>query len=143
MDDPRILIFPTYEKPESLREKYGLQLFHAKNPHMFAEAFVDTDKQFLPDGLHPGWQRRSLYSRSAQQIPLHGEVQPRKTDLVFTKSGDVLYVMVNNDYAFHARTLVHESGGFHPLASSFNAPKTPPSRRLGQEPLAPADPLNP
>lgn len=130
MDDPRILIFPIYEKPESLREKYGLQLFSTpKNPHMFAEAFVvDTDKRNFcqTEFTRDGNDGRYIRVRHNKFTFFTGKFNPGKTDLVFTKSGDVLGVMVNNDYAFHVQNLgsrIRRDSHTH-LGSSFNAPKT-------------------
>ena len=55
-----------------------------------------------------------------------GKFDPGKGDLVFAKNGEVLGIMVNNDYAFHVQNLGGRIrlGTRTPLGKSFNAPKT-------------------
>lgn len=51
---------------------------------------------------------------------------PGKGDLVFAKSGEVLGIMVNDDYAFHIQNLGARirMGTRTPLGKSFDALKT-------------------
>ena len=55
-----------------------------------------------------------------------GEFDPGKGDLVFSQKGEVLGVLVNRDYAFHAKNLgarIH-GGSRTIMGPSFNASKT-------------------
>jgi len=130
MDDPRILIVPLYVNPRELEAKNSIKFFNApKNPHMFAEAVVvDSDKKnfcqtdFTRDGSD-GRYVRVKHNRFAWAT---GKFDPGKGDLVFAKSGEVLGIMVNNDYAFHVQNLGSRIrlGSRTPLGKSFDGPKT-------------------
>jgi hypothetical protein len=130
MDDPRILIVPLYINPRELEAKNKVKLFKTpKNPHMFAEAVVvDSDKKnfcqtdFTRDG-NDGRYVRVKHNRFTWAT---GKFDPGKGDLVFAKNGEVLGIMVNNDYAFHVQNLGGRirMGTRTPLGKSFNAPKT-------------------
>ena len=57
---------------------------------------------------------------------LTGKFDPAKSDLVFSQKGELLGIMVNNDYAFHVKNLgsrLH-SGSRTVLGDAFDAQKT-------------------
>jgi hypothetical protein len=89
---------------------------------------VDSDKKnfcqtdFTRDGSD-GRYVRVKHNRFAWAT---GKFDPGKGDLVFAKSGEVLGIMVNNDYAFHVQNLGSRIrlGSRTPLGKSFDAPKT-------------------
>ncbi|MBU62082.1 MAG: hypothetical protein CMI26_06230 [Opitutae bacterium] len=130
MDDPRMLIVPVYVNPRELEEKNDVKLFRTpKDPHMFSEAVVvdvghsnfgQTD--FIRDGV----DGRYIRVKHNRFTFITGKFDPGKGDLVFAKSGEVLGIMVNNDYAFHIQNLGARirMGTRTPLGKSFDAPKT-------------------
>ena len=130
MDDPRMLIVPVYVNPRELEEKNDVKLFRTpKDPHMFSEAVVVDvghtrfgQTEFIRDGL----DGRYIRVKHNRFTFITGKFDPGKGDLVFAKSGEVLGIMVNNDYAFHIQNLGARirMGTRTPLGKSFDAPKT-------------------
>ena len=130
MDDPRMLIVPVYVNPRELEEKNDVKLFRTpKDPHMFSEAVVvDVGHSHFgqTDFIRDGVDGRYIRVKHNRFTFITGKFDPGKGDLVFAKSGEVLGIMVNNDYAFHIQNLGARirMGTRTPLGKSFDAPKT-------------------
>ncbi len=109
MDDPRILIVPLYISPSELEKTSEIEVFNApENPYLFSEAVIVDSKEgrfrqtdFVRD------ERDSRYIKVSHSnfSFLTGKFDPGKGDLVFSQKGELLGIMVNNDYAFHIKNL--------------------------------------
>ena len=132
MDDPRILIVPLYINPKELEKTSEIEVFNApQNPYLFSEAVVVNAKSgrfgqtdFLRD------ERDSRYIKVSHTnfAFITGKFDPGKGDLVFSQKGELLGIMVNNDYAFHVKNLgsrIH-NGSRTTLGNTFNPIKTNP-----------------
>ena len=132
MDDPRILIVPLYINPKELEKTSEIEVFNApQNPYLFSEAVVVNAKSgrfgqtdFIRD------ERDSRYIKVSHTnfAFITGEFDPGKGDLVFSQKGELLGIMVNNDYAFHVKNLgsrIH-NGSRTTLGNTFNPIKTNP-----------------
>jgi archaellum component FlaC len=132
MDDPRILIVPLYINPKELEKTSEIEVFNApQNPYLFSEAVVVNAKSgrfgqtdFIRD------ERDSRYIKVSHSnfAFITGKFDPGKGDLVFSQKGELLGIMVNNDYAFHVKNLgsrIH-NGSRTTLGSTFNPIKTNP-----------------
>ena len=130
MDDPRILIVPLYVNPTELRKTTTLEFFKApQNPYLFSEAVVIDSKQgrfgqtdFVRD------EKDSRYIKVSHNnfAFITGAFDPGIGDLVFSQKGELLGIMVNNNYAFHVKDLgarIH-SGSRTVLGGSFSSGKT-------------------
>ncbi len=130
MDDPRILIVPLYLNPKQLRATTSIEFFNApSNPYLFSEAVVVDAKEgrfgqtdFVRD------EKDSRYIKVSHNnfAFVTGAFDPGKGDLVFSKNGELLGIMVNNNYAFHVKNLgarIH-SGSRTVLGTSFIPEKT-------------------
>ena len=132
MDDPRILIIPLYLDPKDLRKTTSLEFFNApENPHLFSEAVVIDSKQGKfgqTDFVRDEKDSRYIKVSHTNFAFITGAFDPGKGDLVFSQKGELLGIMVNNNYAFHVKNLgsrIH-SGSRTVLGDSFSAPKTNP-----------------
>jgi archaellum component FlaC len=132
MDDPRILIVPLYINPAELEKTSEIEVFNApENPYLFSEAVVVNSKtgrfgqtDFIRD------ERDSRYIKVSHTnfSFITGKFDPGKGDLVFSQKGELLGIMVNNDYAFHVKNLgsrIH-NGSRTVLGESFDSVKTNP-----------------
>jgi archaellum component FlaC len=132
MDDPRILIVPLYIKPSELEKTSDIEVFQApKNPYLFSEAVVVNSKDgrfgqtdFIRD------ERDSRYIKVSHTnfAFITGKFDPGKGDLVFSQKGELLGIMVNNDYAFHVKNLgsrIH-NGSRTTLGLAFDSTKANP-----------------
>ena len=132
MDDPRILIVPLYINPAELEKTSEIKVFNApQNPYLFSEAVVVNSKtgrfgqtDFIRD------ERDSRYIKVSHSnfAFITGKFDPGKGDLVFSQKGELLGIMVNNDYAFHVKNLgtrIH-NGSRTTLGNTFNPIKTNP-----------------
>ena len=132
MDDPRILIVPLYINPKELEKTSEIEVFNApQNPYLFSEAVVVNAKSgrfgqtdFIRD------ERDSRYIKVSHTNFefITGKFDPGKGDLVFSQKGELLGIMVNNDYAFHVKNLgsrIH-NGSRTTLGNTFNPIKTNP-----------------
>ena len=130
MDDPRILIVPLYINPIDLTKSSEIQVFKApENPYLFSEAVVidsKTGRFCQTDFVRDERDSRYIKVKHTSFAFITGEFDPGKGDLVFSQKGELLGIMVNNDYAFHVKNLgarIH-SGSRTPVGSSFVASKT-------------------
>lgn len=132
MDDPRIIIIPLYLDPKKLVETTDLEIFSApKNPYLFSEAVVvDSQKGRFGQTNFVRDEKDSRYIKVEHSnfTFLTGKFDPSKSDLVFSQKGELLGIMVNNNYAFHVKNL---GARLHPgsrtlLGNSFEAVKTNP-----------------
>lgn len=97
--DPRLVVIPV---DESLAALMGAKIYKlAAEPFKFPEAVVvraDDGKYgetpFRIDAANPGYVK--LDNRVVTR--LFGEFSPKRGDLVFSKSGDLIGMMVNNEY---------------------------------------------
>ncbi len=97
--DPRLVVIPV---DDSLAALMGAKIYKlAAEPFKFPEAVVvraDDGKYgetpFRIDAANPGYVK--LDNRIVTR--LFGEFSPKRGDLVFSKSGDLIGMMVNNDY---------------------------------------------
>ena len=130
MDDPRIIIIPLYINPKNLVETTDMEIFSApENPYLFSEAVVVDSKEsrfgqtsFVRDEK----DSRYIKVEHSNFAFLTGKFDPAKSDLVFSQKGELLGIMVNNDYAFHVKNLgsrLH-SGSRTVLGDAFEAQKT-------------------
>ena len=130
MDDPRILIIPLYINPAELAKDSEIEVFQApKNPYLFSEAVVVDVKDgrfgqtdFVRD------DRDSRYIKVSHNnfAFVTGAFNPGKSDIVFSQKGELLGIMVNNDYAFHVKNLgarIH-SGSRTTMGDKFNSSQT-------------------
>ena len=130
MDDPRIIIIPLYINPQDLAKNSDIEIFSApQNPYLFSEAVIIDSKErrfgqtnFIRD------EKDSRYIKVEHEsfAFLTGKFDPAKSDLVFSQKGELLGIMVNNNYAFHVKNLgarLH-SGSRTLLGSSFEPAKT-------------------
>ena len=132
MDDPRILIVPLYVSPESLKKESSIELFEApKNPYLFSEAVVVDAKQGRfgqTDFVRDEKDSRYIKVSHSHFAFITGAFDPGKGDLIFSQKGELLGILVNNNYAFHVKNLgarIH-SGSRTVLGSRFVAEKTNP-----------------
>jgi len=130
MDDPRILIIPLYLNPATLKEESSIEIFEApNNPYLFAEAVVVDVKQGRfgqTDFLRDEKDSRYIKVKHKNFSFITGSFDPGKGDLVFSQKGELLGIMVNNDYAFHVKNLgarIH-AGSRTILGNSFVSEKT-------------------
>jgi len=130
MDDPRIIIVPLYLDPKKLVETTDLEIFSApKNPYLFSEAVVVDSKEgrfgqtnFVRDEK----DARYIKVEHTSFAFLTGKFDPAKSDLVFSQKGELLGIMVNNNYAFHVKNLgsrLH-AGSRTVLGNAFESAKT-------------------
>ena len=130
MDDPRIIIIPLYINPKDLAKNSDIEIFSApKNPYLFSEAVIIDSKErrfgqtnFIRD------EKDSRYIKVEHEsfAFFTGKFDPARSDLVFSQKGELLGIMVNNNYAFHVKNLgarLH-SGSRTLLGSSFEPAKT-------------------
>mgnify|MGYP001169731695 FL=1 len=130
MDDPRILIIPLYINPTQLAKDSEIEVFQApKNPYLLAEAVVvDAQKGRFgqPDFIRDDRDSRYINVSHNNFAFVTGAFNPSKSDIVFSQKGELLGIMVNNDYAFHVKNLgarIH-SGSRTEMGNSFNSSKT-------------------
>ena len=132
MDDPRILIIPLYVNPTDLRKTTNLEFFNApQNPYLFSEAVVVDSKQGRfgqTDFVRDEKDARYIKVSHNHFAFLTGAFDPGKGDLVFSQKGELLGIMVNNNYAFHVKNLgarIH-AGSRTVLGNNFSSSKTNP-----------------
>ncbi len=99
-DDPRLLAVPV---PREIAEKAGLKIFAlAANPFRYPDAVLVTSngERYGETGfrLEPELGRY-VRMRASIMTDLFGEFSPGRADLVFSKTGEVLGIMVNNRFA--------------------------------------------
>ena len=130
MDDPRILIVPLYLNPATLKKESSIEIFEApNNPYLFAEAVVVDAKQGRfgqTDFIRDEKDSRYIKVKHNHFSFITGSFDPGKGDLVFSQKGELLGIMVNNDYAFHVKNLgarIH-GGSRTILGNSFVSEKT-------------------
>lgn len=130
MDDPRILIVPLYINPQELAKSSKIEVFQApQNPYLFAEAVVvdSKDGKFgQTDFIRDDRDSRYIKVRHNNFAFITGAFNPGKSDIVFSQKGELLGIMVNNDYAFHVKNLgarIH-SGSRTTLGDTFDPVKT-------------------
>jgi X-X-X-Leu-X-X-Gly heptad repeat protein len=97
--DPRIVVAPI---DENLAALMGAKIYKlAKDPFKFADAVLlradDGRYGDTPFRLDP---TNSNYVKLDNRVVtrLFGEIAPKRGDLVFSKTGDLIGIMVNNDY---------------------------------------------
>jgi hypothetical protein len=130
MDDPRIIIIPLYLDPQKLVETTDLEIFSApKNPYLFSEAVIVDSKEgrfgqtnFVRDEK----DARYIKVEHSNFAFLTGKFDPAKSDLVFSQKGELLGIMVNNNYAFHVKNLGNRlhTGSRTVLGNAFEPAKT-------------------
>ena len=130
MDDPRIIIIPLYLDPQKLVETTDLEIFSApKNPYLFSEAVIVDSKEgrfgqtnFVRDEK----DARYIKVEHSNFAFLTGKFDPAKSDLVFSQKGELLGIMVNNNYAFHVKNLGNRlhAGSRTVLGNAFEPAKT-------------------
>ena len=132
MDDPRILIVPLYINPKELEKTSEIEVFNApQNPYLFSEAVVVNAKsgQFgQTDFIRDERDSRYIKVSHTNFAFITGKFDPGRGDLVFSQKGELLGIMVNNDYAFHVKNLgsrIH-NGSRTTLGNTFNPIKTNP-----------------
>lgn len=130
MDDPRILIIPLYLNPKELSANSTIGFFNApSNPYLFSEAVVVDAKEGRfgqTDFVRDEKDSRYIKVTHSSFAFVTGAFNPGRGDLVFSKKGELLGIMVNNDYAFHVKNLgarIH-SGSRTVLGKSFLPDKT-------------------
>lgn len=130
MDDPRIIIIPLYLDPKKLVETSEIEIFSApQNPYLFSEAVVvDSKKGRFGQTNFVRDERDSRYIKVEHTsfAFLTGKFDPAESDLVFSQKGELLGIMVNNNFAFHVKNLgsrLH-SGSRTLLGKSFEPSKT-------------------
>ena len=97
--DPRVIVVPVDAALASLMGAKIYQL--AKDPFKFPEAvLVRADDGRYGDTPFRIDQSNSSYVKLDNRITtrLFGEIAPKRGDLVFSKTGDLIGIMVNNDY---------------------------------------------
>ena len=130
MDDPRIIIIPLYLDPKELIKTTDIEIFSGpENPYLFAEAVVVDSKEgrfgqtnFVRDEK----DSRYIKVEHTSFAFLTGKFDPAKSDLVFSQKGELLGIMVNNNYAFHVKNLgsrLH-AGSRTVLGNGFETAKT-------------------
>ena len=132
MDDPRILIVPLYINPSELEKTSEIEVFNApENPYLFSEAvIVDSKKGRFGQTDFVRDERDSRYIKVSHSnfAFLTGKFDPGEGDLVFSQKGELLGIMVNNNYAFHVKNLgsrIH-NGSRTTLGKVFDPTKTNP-----------------
>lgn len=130
MDDPRILIVPLYISPKTLKEESLINVFEApENPYLFSEAVVVDAKKGKfgqTDFVRDEKDSRYIKVSHSSFAFITGAFDPGKGDLVFSQRGELLGIMVNNNYAFHVKNLgarIH-AGSRTILGDSFDSSKT-------------------
>ncbi|OUU39650.1 MAG: hypothetical protein CBC16_07485 [Verrucomicrobia bacterium TMED56] len=130
MDDPRIIIIPLYLNPKDLTKETDIEIFSApQNPYLFSEAVVvdSKDRRFgQTNFLRDEKDSRYIKVEHASFAFLTGEFDPSKSDLVFSQKGELLGIMINNNYAFHVKNLGNRlhAGSRTLLGGSFELTKT-------------------
>ncbi len=103
LEDPRVLIIPVFTPLKDLAAG-GLTVFEPVNdPHVFANAVVvDSDAYNFGETSFTRDPRNEGYVNLRKKFLsfLRGEFQASEGDLVFAQTGQVLGIMVNDDYAF-------------------------------------------
>jgi len=97
--DPRVIVVPIDASLASLMGAKVYQL--AKEPFKFPEAvLVRADDGRYGDTPFRIDQSNSNYVKLDNRITtrLFGEIAPKRGDLVFSKTGDLIGIMVNSDY---------------------------------------------
>jgi X-X-X-Leu-X-X-Gly heptad repeat protein len=97
--DPRIVVVPI---DASLAALMGVKIYQlAREPFKFPDAVLVRaddgrygDTPFRIDAANPGYVK--LDNRITTR--LFGEIAPKRGDLVFSKTGDLIGLMVNSDY---------------------------------------------
>lgn len=130
MDDPRILIVPLYINPSQLEKISDIEVFKApQNPYLFSEAVVVNSEDGLfgqTDFIRDERDSRYIKVSHTNFAFITGKFDPGKGDLVFSQKGELLGIMVNNDYAFHVKNLgsrIH-NGSRTTLGEAFDPLKT-------------------
>ena len=130
MDDPRILIIPLYVNPAQLAKDSDIEVFQApSNPYLFSEAVVVDVKEGRfgqTDFVRDDKDSRYIKVSHKSFAFVTGEFNPGRSDIVFSQKGELLGIMVNNNYAFHVKNLgsrIH-SGSRTTMGNSFNSTKT-------------------
>ena len=100
-DDPRLIIFPVGPVGSPQVKALGVEPYRlAKNPRKFPKAFIMSkngrkfgEMDFKIDPQHPGYVKvdRIFFN-------FGGKFNPAQGDLVFSQTGDLLGIMVNNKY---------------------------------------------
>ncbi|HWA26722.1 MAG TPA: hypothetical protein VG734_13775 [Lacunisphaera sp.] len=97
--DPRIIVVPV---DASLAGMLGAKIYQlAKEPFKFPDAvLLRADDGRYGDTPFRIDQSNSDYVKLDNRITtrLFGEIAPKRGDLVFSKTGDLIGIMVNNDY---------------------------------------------
>jgi len=105
--DPRLL---SVRVPGALVTAQNLTPFPLTlSPHDFPEAVViDTEEDFYGQASYTIFGDNERYIKMKKQIfsALFGEFSPSQGDLVFAKTGELMGVMVNNDYAVLLQTML-------------------------------------
>ena len=130
MDDPRILIVPLGVNPSELEKTSEIIVFKApQNPNLFSEAVVvdSNEGRFgQTDFVRDERDDRYIKVRHTNFAFVTGEFDPGKGDLVFSQKGELLGIMVNNNYAFHVKDLGRriQRGSITKLNKEFDPVKT-------------------
>jgi hypothetical protein len=130
MDDPRILIVPLGVNPSELEKTSEIIVFKApQNPNLFSEAVVvdSNEGRFgQTDFVRDERDDRYIKVRHTNFAFVTGEFDPGKGDLVFSQKGELLGIMVNNNYAFHVKDLGRriQRGSITNLNKEFDPVKT-------------------
>jgi X-X-X-Leu-X-X-Gly heptad repeat protein len=97
--DPRVLVAPV---DESLAALMGAKIYQlAKEPFKFPEAvLVRADDGRYGETPFRIDQSNSSYVKLDNRIVtrMFGEIAPKRGDLVFSKTGEIIGIMVNNDF---------------------------------------------
>ena len=97
--DPRLLVVPV---DDALAARLGAKVYRlAAEPYKFPEVVLVRGEDgrygettFRLDAAHPGYVR--IDNRIATR--LFGEIAPRRGDLVFAQTGELIGLLVNNEY---------------------------------------------
>jgi hypothetical protein len=111
--DPRVILVPVEEQ---LAAVMGTKVYRmATEPFKFPEAVLVRaddgrygETPFRVDAQNPGYVK--LDNRIVTRI--FGEIAPKRGDLVFSKTGDLIGIMVNNEYC----AMLNDLSAAHTLA---------------------------
>ena len=115
-DDPRVIVIPLGTADSPQVKALGVKPYKlAAEPFKFPEAFIMSkngrkygEVVFQIDPEHPDYVK---LDRSIIKF-ITGKFNPAQGDLVFSKTGELLGIMVNNRYCLVIQNTTHAEGGF-------------------------------
>ena len=127
--DPRIIVAPI---DASLAALMGAKIYQlAKEPFKFPDAvLVRADDGRYGETPFRIDQANASYVKLDNRIVtrLFGEIAPKRGDLVFSKTGDLIGIMVNNDYC----AVLGNFAAAYTLKTGDGAPEPKTSTILGE-----------